>query len=387
MNNKKKRTLKGFTLIELIIVMAIVSILMLGVMRVAQPAIKIMNNTSNSEKTYGYTDNIRTYLQTQLEYSDALWVIPESEFGANTFRSLRHPPEFDEHGLEVPGTATDVTVGDGGSIDDAVKDFIDENYFGLVTYNGSGSSDVMDQIQPLKGKVNVMRLLNHDHDSFKAGQITLTTYEFESYNNTSDYFSSSGVRITDTSAEELAINPAYFEAYDTHDYTFSYALGAYDLVGDPSISGANPTDSFKVIQEDKDDIGISLANYNDLAVSIILGTGIVVDMPGATGSFRAFQNPSQISVANIPLVNIGYLNGKAIGRMYANNEYEDPTTHAKVPQLIKWGEESVAAHPVTPKSDVKSFYAFPWSVTASADHKIDFDEDIFFIYSYATDLG
>ena len=377
MNNKKKRTLRGFTLIELIIVMAIVSVLMLAVMKVSQPAIKIMNNTSNAEKTYGYTDNIRTYLQTQLEYSDALWVIPENDLGSWDFQSMRHPPEYDVNGLAIPGTETMVTVGDGGSIDDAVRDFIDENYFGTVSYNGSGSSDVMSQIQPLKGKVNVLRLLNHDHDSFKAGQITLTTYDFESYNNTSDYFASSDIRITDSTPETLAINDAYFEAYDAKDYTFSYALGAYDLEGDSSITGSSSTETFKVIPEDIDNKDIVLNNYNDLAVSILLNSGTPVD----SGDFRAFRNPSQISVANIPLMNINYHDGVSIGRMYVNNEFYNTATASYVPQLVKWHSEGSAAHPVKVRDDVLAFRS-----VMNAGHKIDFTEDIYFIYSYATDL-
>ena len=379
MNNKKKRTLKGFTLIELIIVMAIVSVLMLAVMKVSQPAVKIMNNTSNAEKTYGYTDNIRTYLQTQLEYSDALWVIPENDLGSWDFQSMRHPPEYDINGLPISGTETMVTVGDGGSIDDAVRDFVDENYFGTVSYNGSGSSDIMSQIQPLKGKVNVLRLLNHDHDTFKAGQITLTTYDFESYNNTSDYFASTDIKITGSTPETLAINDAYFEAYDAKDYTFSYALGAYDLEGDSSIPGSSSTETFKIIPEDKDDKGIILTNSNDLAVSIILNSGTPVD----SGVFRAFRNPSQISVANIPLMNINYHGGISVGRMYVNNEYYDTATTSYVPQLIKWGDESLATNPVSPRSYIKAFYSF---IDPTGLHKIDFSEDIYFIYSYATDL-
>ena len=387
MNNKKKRTLRGFTLIELIIVMAIVSVLMLAVMKVSQPAIKIMNNTSNSEKTYGYTDNIRTYLQTQLEYSDALWVIPEKELGSVKFESKRH--KFYDSDMH-----TDVSLTLGSTIDDAVKQFIYENYFKTVSYNGSGSSDVMSQIQPLKGKVNVLRLCNHDHDSFKAGQITLATYNFESYNNTSDYFASKDIKITDSTPETLAINNAYFEAYDAKDYTFSYALGAYDLEGDSSITGSSSTETFKVVPEDKDNKDIVLNNYNDLAVSIFLNTGDAVDLPGTSSDFRAFRNPSQISVANIPLMNISYNRGELIGRMYVNNYgKENPTDTVTIPQLVKWGKEKTLSKNTynheNSSNPIQSFYAFPWYTpinNSSATHDIDFTEDIYFVYSYATDL-
>ena len=171
-------------------------------------------------------------------------------------------------------------------------------------------------------------------------------------------------------------------AYDTKDYTFSYALGAYDLEGDSSIAGG-ADETFKVIPEDRDDEGIIINGCNDLAVSIVLNTGAPSDVAGASGMYRAFRNPSQISVANIPLMNISYHGGISIGRMYVNNEYYDTATSSYVPQLIKWGDESLAKNPVSPKSYIKAFYAF---IDPVGDHKIDFDEDIYFIYSYATDL-
>ena len=52
MNRKVK---KGFTLVELIVVMAIFSILMVGVMAITKPVSAIFRNTSISEKTYSQT--------------------------------------------------------------------------------------------------------------------------------------------------------------------------------------------------------------------------------------------------------------------------------------------------------------------------------------------
>ncbi len=363
MENEKKKALKGFTLIELIIVMAIVSILMLAVMKVSQPAIKIMNNTANSEKTYGYTDNIRSYLQAQLEYADALWVVPESQFGSASFISMRHPP--------VSGAVTTVELDD---LDDAVYDFFDENYFGTVTYSGSGSSEF--DIRPMRGIVNVLRLVNHDDGTFKAGQVTLRSYTFDSYSGA--YDSPSGISEVSRTSEELAINEAYFNAYDAKDYSFSYALGAYDLEGD----GGSGTETYKAVPEQKNGEKAVIKDYNDLAVSIILNTGAVDDSAG----YRRFRNPSQISVANIPLININYHNGKVIGRNYVNTSAMDAMS-TPIPQIITWGNEH--ATPIPSEADrtsVKGFYAFPWNSNPSGDYDVNFSDDIYFIYSYATDL-
>ncbi len=47
---KKEKKLDGFTLIELIIVMAIFGIIMLGVMKIADPLAKVMERSSTKEK-------------------------------------------------------------------------------------------------------------------------------------------------------------------------------------------------------------------------------------------------------------------------------------------------------------------------------------------------
>ena len=48
----KKMTRKGFTLVELLVVMAIFSILLVGVMAIIKPVSTLFRNTSISEKTY-----------------------------------------------------------------------------------------------------------------------------------------------------------------------------------------------------------------------------------------------------------------------------------------------------------------------------------------------
>ena len=49
----KKSIKKGFTLVELIVVMAIFSILMVGVMSLITPVSNMFKSTAISEKTYG----------------------------------------------------------------------------------------------------------------------------------------------------------------------------------------------------------------------------------------------------------------------------------------------------------------------------------------------
>ena len=79
----KKMTRKGFTLVELLVVMAIFSILLVGVMAIIKPVSTLFRNTSISEKTYAYANNIQVYLQGKLEYSEDIVVATSDKMDAN----------------------------------------------------------------------------------------------------------------------------------------------------------------------------------------------------------------------------------------------------------------------------------------------------------------
>ncbi len=68
MENKKSK-LKGFTLIELIIVLAIFSGLMVLIMSFIDPVSRQMTDTSVRERTASYVDNISDYFDGSLRYA------------------------------------------------------------------------------------------------------------------------------------------------------------------------------------------------------------------------------------------------------------------------------------------------------------------------------
>lgn len=67
---KKKRSLKGFTLVELIIVMALFSLVMFSVAQLLSPVSKFYVRTSNYESTTACIDNMKRAIEGNLKYAD-----------------------------------------------------------------------------------------------------------------------------------------------------------------------------------------------------------------------------------------------------------------------------------------------------------------------------
>lgn len=69
------KKLKGFTLVELIVVMAIFSIIMAAVLSILQPVSNVYSNTANYEHARASSDNVRTYVEDSLRYADRMKVV------------------------------------------------------------------------------------------------------------------------------------------------------------------------------------------------------------------------------------------------------------------------------------------------------------------------
>ena len=81
MKNFKKRKLNGFTLVELLVVMAIFTILLVGTMAFVGPVQKIFKNTNETEKTHAYADTAKNYIEDSLKYAEAIRVYQEMPAG------------------------------------------------------------------------------------------------------------------------------------------------------------------------------------------------------------------------------------------------------------------------------------------------------------------
>lgn len=347
MNNVKKAMKKGFTLVELVVVMAIFSILLVGVMSLVTPVSKIFKNTALSEKTYSYTNNIQLYVQSKLEYADNLWVYTS----------------------DILGSGSAVTDSDIAS---KAEEFRQTYYDHLATAESDSA------VHPTEGNVYVMRLINNPSaysgtpGSTQRGQIVLYTFDFKS--NQVIPTSSSG-----NPTEQL--NNVYFNASDSA-YTFSYALGASTLMTDPG-ANAPSGEPYRCLASDYDNTQYSLT-YANLSLSIVMakadGSEVVRNCPGGTGTYTAFETPAALSVANIPLTNISF-RMRNEGTVHAKKRYVSDFASVD-PKYAK--QYSTAAF-----NDIGLSTTIPDMFIGSAteaNQYVDFDNDIYFVFALADEF-
>ena len=152
---KAKKSLKGFTLVELIIVMAIFGIIMVGTMSIINPVNKIIKKASLEEANAAAVDNMKRYFEGSLRYADCIDV-------------------FNGSMIDLDGNP--VT-----SEQQAVENFITYHYNNRTD---PGTDD------PLTGKVRVLKI-----DNAAGGEVTEYEYEFEAgytYYKWEEYTDSNG---------------------------------------------------------------------------------------------------------------------------------------------------------------------------------------------------
>lgn len=328
MDNLRRKAHKGFTLIELIIVMAIFSILLMAVISIAQPVSKIFKHADSSEKAYSYSNNIQIYLQNQLEYVDNLVIYTEDKLPCATNELARR--------------------------------FVDTYYKDVVTKSKTSSSADKDATVYMNGKAYVLRLVNHDAvdasgnplevdsegNMLRKGQIYLYTYDFNtrSTNNATPPAPPTDVKQYGVSLTENVpvpqLNDVYFDAGDAK-YDFSYVLGTQTKAGAevPKITRMN------------------------LVISI---TASLKDTAGP----KKHKDPPSVSAASIPLTNISSrASSIATSRVIMSRRYArtwDLTDNEWKISLQPGGTDAL---------DSTNVY-----------NTVDPDQDIYFVYAYIDEL-
>lgn len=195
---KNKRTLKGFTLVELIVVMAVFGIIMLGALQFLDPVGKMMKGASLQEANSATVDNIKRYFEGTLRYASAVYV---------------HNGDL----KELDDAGSDLVV-IGGTEEErqkkAVTNFV-ENYF----RDKADSSN-----NPIKGQAYVMKIDN-DHQ----GRITESVFNFEAGYTYQDWNAATNnwdiktiepCTVTNVSMNQPVINDVYYK-----DYSIFASLG------------------------------------------------------------------------------------------------------------------------------------------------------------------
>lgn len=174
MKNRKK--LKGFTLIELIIVLAIFGIILSVVMSLIDPVSKVMKRASTKERTAAYSDNICEYITNSVTYARFVRVyeggfskvndsgVNEAMPGANLLEQERN----------------------------AAKLLIEQMLNDAVDCKGN----------PVRGTVHVLKFVNDNIDSTGDGNPDL----FEGHVYDSSYTFTAGVKFYDEAGEVVVVD-------------------------------------------------------------------------------------------------------------------------------------------------------------------------------------
>lgn len=330
MKKSTKKAVKAFTLVELVIVMAVFTILLAGAMALVDPVSKIMKKSSVSERTYSYLNTIQLYLEDSLKYSEDLWVY----------------------------TAENIDEDHDGTVNNAELLKIVNNYKTLyygdtVMYDGTDTKFI-------EGNIRVLKLENS-----QEGQISL--YEYKNF--------SADKPILTAPTPTPQLNEAYFDAVDSR-YIFRYALGVNSFV---NVDVAGESGSFAALSNDLNNVAGSVI-HQDLSITLVAAkAGSMISQANAvdTSEYIAFRQPCGLSVANLPLTNINSRGNNAVARPYWKKDPSDPTVYLydadHKPVL------DIQNGPTLPQ-------AFKAKVDAASGDNVDLDQDIYFIYSYTDEI-
>ncbi|MCM1314886.1 MAG: prepilin-type N-terminal cleavage/methylation domain-containing protein [Prevotella sp.] len=211
---KNKKNLKGFTLVELIVVMAVFGIIMLGAMQFLSPVSRMMKGASLQESNSATVDNIKRYFESTLRYASAVYV---------------HNGDLKKY-HEVTGDAVVLGGTEEARQTQAVKKFVNDYFKDKADSHND----------PIKGEVHLMKI-----DNDNGGKITESLFSFEAgytyYNwNGTDAWDSSDIEpasVNLTSFDQPVINDVYYKDYSifaTLGYNTVNAIQAGDVSALPA---------------------------------------------------------------------------------------------------------------------------------------------------------
>lgn len=361
-NNKK---IKGFTLIELIIVMAIFGILLIGVMTLIDPVSKTMTNTAVQGNNAASVNNIKEYLENSLKYSEYIAV-------HNGGYSIVNP--------SGGRSASDEQA--------AVQEFVDDYYKDRIDNTDS----------PITGTVRVLKIDNAD-----GGRIYESSYDFTAGQTYVDnvgneqIVAGKGSVVTYNNDQVSVINDVY---YDNYSYFIRLGYNQSEPMQEAVASAAPfnlaPSDDatfyYTMLSEVRDDTGnsalypfsqamfsMSVMTYqNDGA---FMGTFDLTDDPATAyneaQTVQVFRSPVYLanSTMSLPNMNSATVFKKAYGiqRDTSGNPITDPATGT----TSYYDLTADGRHYIQPKVN---------NVQAPANAASTTQDDIYFIYTLPKDV-
>lgn len=328
---KFSKRISGFTLVELIIVMAIFSILLVGAISLIGPVQRIFKTTSNSEKIGSYINTAQQYVEDSLKFSEYLWIY------------------------------TDL---DEANIEREVENYFDTFYKDIIRFDGKNPEFI-------EGNIRVMCLENNN-----GGQITMTEYGFA--NN--------------SLKTPIGPNDQLPQAFFTRPTTrvenfFKYSLGVNELVKTNDATG----ERVYSLSNDKNNTQITGTDVTkmNLTLSVLAAQEDTGKIAGTDYSYSTFAIPTQISVASIPLMNINY--NSTLTRLKL--QPTKTLNNLKAAGHNEWVSSGLAK--VVSRTDTSTYsYMLLEDAFDPADRVVgatktdfqDLDKNIYFIYSYVDEI-
>lgn len=340
---KKQKKLKGFTLIELIIVLAIFGVILSVVMSLLDPASKIMKKASTRERTAAYADNISEYITNSITYAKFIRV-------------------YDGDFCDVTGDPLSGTL--LSQEQEAAVQLVSEMLNDACDRNG----------QPVTGKVHILKFINtavtDDDVNLEEGKIYESVYDFQAGAKITKFqedpanpgsmievklVNDAPLILNDSNHVPVinrdVINPEHFE-----DYCYHFVNGYYTLdpIEDPDNYSKEGITSFapvpvvyynvlnkiRNISEMEYTLNISVISYardkDDGVTGKIQNVEHKIDDHN-TEKVTLFRSPAHLNSASMALVNAKKVHdGEAVMYMKPNrdetgNPSDDKSFTAAVP--------------------------------------------------------
>lgn len=304
---EEKKTLKGFTLVELIIVLAIFSVILALVMSFIDPVSNLMKNTSIRERTAAYSDNISEYIDNSLHYAKYLYVYEGGEIFAYG----------DTHTPAVVDASLDADALERAEVAQAAKDIVEKNLGGAVRRNKNNF---------ITGLVRVMKF-----DNSSEGQIYEWVCEF-----TSGQTANPDEPVIDSvSAKRAVLNPEHFENYNYH-----YSIGYYDYNVVPGSASAGSNGSSgkyeKWLVPKTNDSGSTIAvGMDNFPINIIAYGNKEADsryaVVNGSETVAVFKSPTHMSTVSMALINAKNASRSDVVQFYHYDENDKIKAISGVP--------------------------------------------------------
>ena len=361
------KRVKGFTLIELIVVLAIFSIIMFAATSLMTPASKIMTNAENMENGSAAVSSISKYLETELSTAEYLNV----------------------YGYKV----------DEGNFENMVAEFAG-TYYGGVLRAGTEPNAA----DPAYGN-GIVHVLQFDNaDPVNGGMITKWDYEIKSFkaqkNGDGKYFKVEPANVQLKSSYS-PVNKAY---YDSYNFTIIPGtiqnVASFDEVYQNLKLGDmiwNDTDGDGVVDDDeKTDVAMSVLS-NIKATNTAFSIRATrkekckvcradYHMDAVTGKMVCDCSPSTtprqfVNVAAMSLVNIYQRDrGGVAGHYFVIHDGFDKEGNPKK-EIVDRATDALSDY-----IDIKAGYKYePKTETDKVENAVSAAEGFTFIYSYGSE--